>query len=174
MVASEVIANECLARMHTPLLSDFLDLIHAHDDSWADEVIEKLQATIGTESPETWTVDVSRAGAPAVHLALQGDAAPIQLSDLCRDPADRTRRLQVIPLYLVRGDRRLVMPADNVPLMAGDGVLFAGCRHAARAQRSALRNLNVLRYTVQGIDVPGGWVWQWLSRQRNRSGHRSA
>lgn len=167
MVSSEVIANECLARMNTPLLSDFLDLIRSRGDAWADAVIEKMQATIGTESPETWTVQITAADAPALDLAIRSGAAQIRLNDLCRDPADRMRRLQAIPLYLIGRGRSIVMPEEDLVIKTGDEVLFAGCRRAARAQRSILRNLNTLRYTVDGVDLPGGWIWQWLSRRRS-------
>ena len=77
------------------------------------------------------------------------------------------RRLQAIPLYLIGRGRSIVMPEEDLVIKTGDEVLFAGCRRAARAQRSILRNLNTLRYTVDGVDLPGGWIWQWLSRRRS-------
>ena len=37
MVSSEIIANECLALLRTPLLGEFLDVVKARGDDWADQ-----------------------------------------------------------------------------------------------------------------------------------------
>jgi hypothetical protein len=43
-------------------------------------------------------------------------------------------------------------------------ILFAGRPAARSAQRSVLFNLNVRDYAVRGMDLPGGWLWQRLTR----------
>ena len=90
---------------------------------------------------------------------------PITLRDLCRDPVDRERHLECAPLLVLRASDSLILPDEALPLQRDDEILFAGRPAARRAQRSVLLNLNVRDYAVRGIDLPGGWVWQRLTRR---------
>src|SRR5687767_4314521 len=89
MVSSEIIANECLALIHTPLLGRFLAVVREESDAWADKVIARLQASMGEAAPEIWSVPLSTGGAYAVHRALFFEGARITLGDLHRDPRAR-------------------------------------------------------------------------------------
>ena len=160
MVSSEIIAHECLALLQTPLLGRFLETVKGKDDAWADRVIERLQAVIGVDVPDAWRVAMDAVDAPACCDALGRADYPVTLADLCRDTTDRDRRLECVPLLLLRGTDSLVLPDETMRLQLGDEVLFAGRPAARRAQRPVLRNVNVRDYVVRGIDVPGGWIWQ--------------
>jgi voltage-gated potassium channel Kch len=168
MVSSEIVANECLALLQTPLLGRFLDIVRQESDAWADRAIERLQAAIGTEAPDIWRIAVDPLDAPAVCSSLQRGTAEMRLADLCRDPGARGRRLECLPLLLLRGAEKRALPDDGMRLLIGDELLFAGRPAARHAQRALLVNLNVLDYVALGIDVPGGWVWQRLTRRRGR------
>ncbi len=160
MVSSEIIAHECLALIHTPLLSRFLDVVRRENDAWADAVIARLQATVGSGTPEIWSVALNASGAPAMHRALVFEGARIALGDLARDPRNRDERLACEPLYLLRGDQAMPLPNLATPLAASDRILFAGTQDARDAQWTLLRNVNVRDYVLTGIEAPGGWVWQ--------------
>lgn len=166
-VSSEIIANECLALIQTPLLAAFLEVVKLEDDAWADRTIEQLQAAIGDEAPDIWRIVIDSTDAPAVldMLDRAGDAP--RLDDLGRNPAAREQRLACMPLLLLRDGQTQTLPDGNERLRAGDELLYAGRPAARRAQRSTLRNVNVRNYVVRGIDVPGGWIWQRLTRSRD-------
>ena len=164
MVSSEIIADECLALIHTPLLGRFLEVVRRESDTWADGVIARLQASIGVAAPEIWSVRLNAADAPAMHRALFFEGAAVTVEDLRRDPAERTRPLACEALYLARADAGEVLPDGNTRLQAGDRVLFAGTRAARDAQWPMLRNVNVRDYVLKGIELPGGWLWQKLAR----------
>ena len=164
MVSSEIIADECLALIHTPLLGRFLDVVRRESDAWADAVIARLQASIGVEAPEIWSVRLNAADAPALHRALLFEGAAVTVEDLRRDPAERTRPLACEALYLAHADSNEVLPAGTALLQPGDRVLFAGTRGARDAQWPLLRNVNVRDYVLKGIEVPGGWLWQKFAR----------
>lgn len=168
MVSSEIVANECLALINTPLLSRFLGVVQAKDDAWADRVIELLQAAIGEAAPEIWSVTIDEHDAPAIHRTILGGDSAATVGDLARDPTDRERTLACMALYLDRGRDSQPMPDTTTVLRAGDRLLLAGRPEARNRQRAILRNLNVSNYCVRGIDVPGGWIWQWLNRRARR------
>jgi voltage-gated potassium channel len=163
MVSSEIIADECLALIRTPLLGRFLAVVRAETDAWADAVIARLQATLGNDTPEIWSVGLNVADAPALHRALFFEAAAIRVGDLLRDPRERSRRLACEPLFLLKLEGEQVLPEYEQTLAAGDRLLFAGTPEARNAQWPMLRNINVRDYVLKGVEVPGGWVWQKLS-----------
>ncbi len=165
MVTSEIIAHECLARIHTPLLARFLILAREQGEDWSDALVARLKASLGEETPEIWSVAMTASGTHALHRALLLEGATIRLGDLRRDPGARETMLACELLYLKSGDKSTLLPADDVALAPGDEVLFAGKPAARRAQLQTLRNVNVRDYVVRGIDLPGGWVWQWLTRR---------
>jgi len=165
MVTSEIIAHECLARIHTPLLARFLILAREQGEDWSDALVARLKESLGEETPEIWSVAMTASGTHALHRALLLEGATIRLGDLRRDPGARETMLACELLYLKSGDKSTLLPADDVALAPGDEVLFAGKPAARRAQLQTLRNVNVRDYVVRGIDLPGGWVWQWLTRR---------
>ena len=164
MVSSEIIASQCLSLLQTPLLGGFLEAVKHKDDAWADLAIDRLQALIGVDAPEIWRCTVNRIDAPACHEALGRADYPITLRDLCRDPTDRERHLECAPLLVLRASTSLILPDEALPLQRDDEILFAGRPAARSAQRSVLVNLNARDYAVRGVDLPGGWLWQRLTR----------
>jgi Trk K+ transport system NAD-binding subunit len=166
MVSSEIIANECLALIHTPLLGRFLAVVRERSDAWADGVIERLQRSMGESAPEIWSVPLTTVGAYAVHRGLLFEGAQVLLGDLRRDPRDRDQRLACEALYLARDGEFFELPADDLALQPGDQVLFAGTPEARDAQAATLRNINVRNYVLTGRDAPAGWIWQRLGAGR--------
>ncbi|HEX6318931.1 MAG TPA: NAD-binding protein, partial [Burkholderiales bacterium] len=166
MVSSEIVANECLALVQTPLLGRFLQVVRTESDAWADGVIARLRARMGEAAPEIWSVLLSTGGAYALHRALFFEGARIALADLYRDPRERERRLACEALYLARGSESFVLPPEDFILQAGDRVLFAGTPEAREAQWPMLRNVNVRDYVLTGVEAPGGWIWQRLRARR--------
>jgi voltage-gated potassium channel len=169
MVSSEIIADECLALIRTPLLGRFLDVVRAESDAWADGVIARLQASIGAQAPEIWSVALNAADAPALHRALRFEGASIALEDLRRDSRDRARSLACEALYLLRAASQEVLPAGKTLLQPGDCILFAGTRRARELQWPLLRNVNVRDYVLKGVEVPGGWLWKKFAARNSAS-----
>jgi voltage-gated potassium channel len=165
MVSSEIVAHECLARIHTPLLARFLLLAREQGEDWADALVARLQTSLGEATPEIWSVAMTASGAPALHRALLLEGTTVRVGDLQRDPGDREAQLACEALYLKHADQSALLPAHETTLAPGDALLFAGKPAARRAQLQTLRNVNVRDYVVSGIDRPGGWIWQRLMRR---------
>ncbi|MDX1374603.1 MAG: NAD-binding protein [Burkholderiales bacterium] len=166
MVSSEIVAHECLARIHTPLLARFLLQAREQGEEWSDALVARLQASLGEATPEIWSVAMTALGAHALHRALLLEGATIRVGDLRRDPGNRESMLACEALYLASGETVTLLPDDEIPLAPGDALLFAGKPAARRAQLQTLRNVNVRDYVVHGIDRPGGWIWQRLTQRQ--------
>ena len=106
---------------------------------------------------------LDRTQAPALGRHL--DDGSVLLGDLLRSPEDRDRRLEVVPLLLLRSDEAVLTPADDTVLEADDELLFAG----AGAQRRELESTMIVDATASYVlfdqRVPASWVWRKLSRK---------
>src|SRR5690606_2620329 len=132
MVPSEVVAQECLAILTTPLLAPFLDALHGADEAWCSDLLDQLSERFGEQVPEVWSIRLNLAETPALYrLLMQGQT--IKLCDIFRDPAQRASTLNCQALQLDRDDDdRLLLPGCETALRPGDELLLVGDRSAHR------------------------------------------
>lgn len=167
VVPSQIIANECLAVLTTPLLAPFLDQIHTRDDAWAARLLERLTERFGWDAPLVWSVRINLSEAPALYRCLMMEEAPLRLGEILRSPHDRNQPLDAEPLYLFRDDgEHLIDPPPDTLIRAGDELLMVGRRGARHAFSLTIDNMHTLAYVLSGAEMPGGLVWEWLARRR--------
>ena len=157
MKPSEIIADECVGLLTTPLLDRFLAVVRGKNDAWADEAIHQLRKRVGTRSPRAWTIRLDETEAPAVSARLASGARPPTLGDLLRDPRNRQDRLPAQALMLLRDGSETLLPNGDTPLAARDRILFAGRGEARHRMRSALLEATVLEYLCTGRERAAGW-----------------
>lgn len=167
MQPADVIAHACLEHLVTPLLANFLSQARNQSNAWANQVIGRLVENVGEQVPETWRVTITGELAPAI-VNLLGHGKSVSLETLTVDPANRALRLPLVALLLVRGEETLLLPERSEPLQIGDRILFCGKPDAKSAQPLLLINRKVLGYVMDGIEVPDGLVWRWISDRRYR------
>jgi voltage-gated potassium channel len=165
MVPSQIVAHECIALLRARHLSSFLAIANAKDDAWAAEATERLSAVIGQETPVIWSVSVRDSDAPGLLDALRR-AGAARLDDLLRDPADRSRRIDAVPLLLVREGGRKPLPDGGLDLRPGDELLYAGRERAQRAMEETLLNANTAEYVLTGRDRPSSLLARLIDRVR--------
>lgn len=165
MRPSEIIAEEALARLTTPLLDRFLDEVRGQTDAWADEAIFQLRKLVGTRAPRTWTITLDAQQAPAVLASLRADARPLLLGELLRDPRDRDQRLALRALMVLRAGRQTTLPNSDFALAEGDRILFAGRSEARRHLELGLANGKVLGYLRTGKSSSDSLVWRLFERK---------
>ena len=163
MVASEIIAHECFALLTAPLLGRFLEVVQRERDPWARALIARLGKVFGDRAPELWSARVDRASAPALVRWLSEGRPRTTLGDVLRDPLDRERSLDCIPLLMVRADgHEIVLPDDNEELRPMHALLFASTIAARSRLQLTVSNANELEYVCTGVDRRGGWLTQFL------------
>ena len=166
LVTSELIAQECLAILTTPLLSRFLRHVWQQDDDWAWAVLSRLATASGERLPHVWAVRLNDDGARAFCERLR-QGRTLTVAHLSCDPSHPDENLRAVPLLLIRDGDEYPLPLASMPLAPGDALLFAGRSSARHRQAFALLNSNALDYMLTGEDVPGGWVWhRWAQRRR--------
>jgi hypothetical protein len=115
--------------------------------------------------PEVWEIQIDAEDAHAVQGLMEGGVA-LALSDLLRDPRERERPLPIIPLLLLRGEEREVLPPAERQLRSGDRLLLCGCAPGRYRLGWTLQNVHALNYVLTGGSPPEGLVWRWLSGRR--------
>ena len=169
LVPTEVMAREIYAQLSTPLLWRFLHDMPTSGDEWAAQLVDRLQQLCGRRLGAVWKVTLTSREGPALGSWLRdGDA---RLGDLLRDPQDRNRQLDAVPLLLMRhtGDSVLT-PGDDVTVAPEDQILFAGRRSAQRHLVDTMTNDAVSEYVLRGRSVPSGWLWQRVTGRVPHSG----
>lgn len=167
MDPSAIIAHECLARMITPLMTHFLELVRTQDNNWANQLISRLVEVVGEHVPEAWGVTVDAEHSPAVaNLIAWG--LPVTLESITRDPGNRTEKLGLVPLMLLRSGKYELLPENHTPLRVGDRILFCGTTNAKSAQPITLSNHKTLTWIINGREIADGWLWRWATRKVTR------
>jgi len=166
VVSAELIAGHCLAIISTPLLRPFLDMAQDQSVEWTVELNRCLDGLKPAGTLSTWSACLDATDAPAIDAALAPGMRPPLVADLLRSPSDRSQPLECLPLLLRREGLDHLLPAADMPLARGDEILFAGRIRARRSQQLTLANVNALDYVRTGRDLPGGWVWQKLTRRQ--------
>lgn len=163
MRPSEIVADECVALLTSPLLLRFLNTVRGQRDAWADEVIHQLRKRSGSRAPSTWSVRLDDEQAPAIVERIEAGARPITLGDLLRDPDERQQKIEALALLARRDGQETLLPNDDFVLAAGVELLFAGRSRARRRMTITLNNPRTLHYLCTGREAPRG-VWRELGR----------
>lgn len=173
MKRGDVVALKIFALLRTPLLSDFLSLAADKSEEWVNQLLSRILGVMDENVPYLWELKITKGRTPALYhackpLKVEGEpSVPVPLCTLLRDPHDREKYLQVIPLLLKREGAVLLMPDEDVMLQVSDRILMCATRSVRRQTDWATQNENVLQYLLTGSDSEGqSYLWRWLRRLR--------
>lgn len=163
-VQAQLMANECVQLMTTPLLNRFLMLAREQSNAWAAGVCGRLRDLLGDRVPHTWAFACDPAALGMRRAFVENPEPKLALGHLLLDPDDRRMRLRATPLLLLQQGRDLLLPEESTPLRAGDRILFAGDEEAERLQWRLLADDAAIDYLRTGREPPRTWVGRWLAR----------
>jgi Trk K+ transport system NAD-binding subunit len=164
VVSRAIVSEHAVALVRTPRLARFIERVTDGSEAAGEAALTRLEAALGVRPATTWHVRIGTTTTPAVTRA-----PGLVVDDLLRDPRNRRESLHAIALMLFRGDEEILLPPGNMAVRAGDEILFAGTGGARHHQAMVLLDDNVRDYVVLGRDIPGGWVWQRLTRSDARA-----
>lgn len=164
MQRGTVIANKIFALTTTPLLADFLQAARRNSNAWANQLVSRIGGISGDEVPQTWTLEITPAAAPALYAGIaRGRQASI--GDLYRDPRNRDECLPCIALLIRRGEAEILLPEGGELLERGDRILLCGRFGAGQQMEWIAKNHNVFDYLYSGQERASGSLWRWLKRE---------
>ncbi len=166
MVPSQIVAQESIAVLTTPLLAEFLRALRERNEGWCLALVERLQGVNEGLTPAVSSLHFTASDAPAAHHALLR-GTPITLGQLLRDGTDRSQPLGALTLLVERQGRHFVLPGDDFRLDVGDRLLIASGLAARRNLEFTVDNANELDYVLTGRTSSGNWLSQKLAPRRS-------
>lgn len=136
MLGGYVVAAEVLRVIRAPQLATFLRQARDQEETWAAALLQRLRDVVGAEVVESWSIECTASGAPALHAALQRGEL-VTLSRLMTHFAEHSP-VETVPLLLQRQQARLLLPDVGTALQADDRILFCGSARARTRMRHAI------------------------------------
>jgi voltage-gated potassium channel len=164
-VQSELMVHECLQRLRSPLFQRFIAQLRTEHQAAAGHLLATIQKQLGPGSPEIWTFgcDVLQAGMFSVFF--QKPSFTLRLKHLGLNPSLPSLALEALPLALERQGVLSLLPDPEMPLKAGDQILYLGSPEAMREQGRYLNDPNAVTHACTGVEPPKGWVFTWLRKK---------
>ena len=162
MLPAELIVHEILARLANPELMQFLPRVPHMGDEWSAAMVDKIVRACGEGAPDLWRVPLTETDAPGIWRWLVDGQC--DLGDLLRDPQDRDRSLDAVPLVHLRGGESTVDPPSELVLQPDDVLLLAAGTGPRRTLSTTLSHPSTAAYVIEGRAVPSSWVWRKLTR----------
>ncbi len=157
-IPTDVVANEALARIVTPVFWSFVEHATAQDDAWAKALLDRIVERCGTYGPHRRVVRIGPRTTPAASRWLVH--GQLKLRHLLAEPDDPEATLRALALLVVRRGTTIFAPEDDFDVHHGDQILFLGRRAALDMMSRTLDYDAALEYVVTGRQVP----WTLLGR----------
>lgn len=165
MVPSELVAQEFLALITTPMLSRFLERVQYRSESWCAKLMGLLSELDHGVIPDVWSVAINPETTGGIQQSL-AQGKNVDLNTALKDPIDRMRRLDAMVLLVMRADESYELPGYDFELQENDELLLAGTTQAKHMLEISWCNVNMFNYVLSGSEGNGGWLWQWFAKQR--------
>ncbi len=161
MQSSLTTARRVLKHLISPQVQVFIEYLREQGEDICEQAVTRLRQMIADSPPHLWQVVIDRHEAGAVVERLYR-GKPLNLGELRRDPHDLAGSLPCMPLSIARGERRIMLPADDFSLEVGDQLLFCGTEKGERMLAASMNNEYTLDWLLSGEDKPRGYFFQWL------------
>ena len=157
-------ARRILKHLISPQIQMLIDYLGELGETITQQVVDRLNVALGEKQPHLWRVNLcdDEAIATVEYLKKGGQ---LRLGELLRDPYNLEGKLSCIPLAIERGDNRIMLPADNEPILECDEILLCGTENSETMLAATLNNVYTLDYLITGIDPPRGYLFRWLRRK---------
>ncbi len=157
-------ARRILKHLISPQIQLLIDYLGEQGETITQQVVDRLNMAIGEKQPHLWRVNLCDDEAIATIEYLK-KGGQLRLGDLLRDPYNLEGKLSCIPLAIERGDKRIMLPANNEPILECDEILLCGTENSETRLAATLNNVYTLKYLITGIDAPRGYLFRWLTRK---------
>jgi len=161
-----VVAHKIFALIRTPLLGDFLRIAIRFKEHKANILVSRIIGVVHDEIPELWEFVIDEKTAPALYAKVSTQV--VLVSDILRDPRDRARSLDALPLFLNRGNGNVMLPEDDRKLEVGDRILMCGSEESDYLMEWSIKNSNILNYLLTGKRESNSYLFRWLDKRRNK------
>ena len=161
-------ARRVLKHLISPQVQVFIEYLREQGEDICAQAVERLKVLISDRQPHLWQVCIcaKEAGAVVEYLD-QGNQ--LSLAEILLDPHGREGCLPAMPLSMMRGEQRIMLPKDGHSIEVGDEILFCGTEQGEILLSASMNNIYTLDYLIYGREKARGYFFQWLERHRQAS-----
>lgn len=159
---TEMVAQESLARVVTPLFWSFVEYAVEQPNEFAEGILERLTAHCGRSGKERAIVDLSAHGSPALYRWMLNHE--LTVGQILKSPENRDAHLPLVPLVLVRNGKPIFDPEESTTVTPDDQLLVVGHRSGLVALSETQFSDAAAEYITTGVQVPETWLWRRLKR----------
>jgi len=147
-IPSKIMYNKTTNALLNPLSDVFISTFVDQHEIWAQKLVRKLIETIHCD-PLIFELDINKSEAPEVYKAISRDTV-ITLELFATSLHRRTQKNNVIPLLLVRGKEKFMLPDWSTKLKHDDKLLFACDKNAKGDIEYISQNIYEFQYALTG------------------------
>ncbi len=159
---SQIIANHALTLISRPLVTNFIQYSNKLSQDQVDDLVDEINQLTHNSDPATWRLVIDQNHATALHQFLNS-GFELTLSQICEHRSMPNNR--AIPLLLKRNGNNHLIPSLDMPLMAGDEVLFCGDQKTTLLPQHMSNNIELIDTLINNNQhyIP---LLRWLSRTK--------
>ncbi|MBE9563322.1 MAG: NAD-binding protein [Proteobacteria bacterium] len=148
MQPSKIIANHIRVLLTTPLLVDFMRIIkRSGEQAWIRELLQHIKEDIlHNTKPNIWEITINPEQTPTIYMELSANRK-IVIDCLLRNPRNRDNMLECLPLLLIRGEQKILLPERTQSLAIGDKILWCGKHGVNTWMEWTLQDQFILEYS---------------------------
>ena len=161
-IKAEVVSRKARQLLTSPLLVRFLKYMDGDSGEKVQQTSALLEERVGEKVPFMWVFDCFTAYAGLREALAPEVDPPLSVGDLLINPERPPERLNAIPLLILRKKQEIPLPAEDLQLLPGDRILFAGQRDVQGLQKRFLLEPSPLAYVRTGVEPPRSWLFRRL------------
>jgi Trk K+ transport system NAD-binding subunit len=145
---ANILINKTTNALINPLSNVFIQTMINKDETWASSLVAKLTQTID-ENPLLEEVDINIHDSPEVYKHLDS-GKELKLEIFRTSLHNRELNNNVVPLVLIRGDEKYLIPEWDMNLQKKDKILFACDEYARHDMQYIAQNIYEFYYAYSG------------------------
>lgn len=149
-IPSKVLIEKTTNALIAPYSNKFLELIRNKDDAeFVNGIVNRIRNKMGV-NPMTFGITINKEKAFAVWNSRKNKNRIVKLDILGRSRTNWKTRNKSLPLILIRGEKRYILPSWEMELEIGDKVLFASTEEAQDDIKWIIKNIYEFYYVYFG------------------------
>ncbi len=145
---SNILINKTTNALINPLSDMFIQEMITKDEVWASKLVKRLTQTID-ENPLLESIEIDNFDAPEIYKHLD-NGEELKLKIFRTSLHNRELNNNVVPLALIRGDEKYLIPDWDMPLEKNDKILFACDEYAKDDMLHIAQNIYEFYYAYSG------------------------
>lgn len=145
---ANILIHKTTNALISPLSDIFIQDIISQDETWASKLVRRLIETID-EDPILFELEINKYDTPEIHKHLK-TKKDLRLSLFKTSLRNRELNNNVVPLLLIRDEKKILTPSWEEEILSKDKILFACDEYAKNDIEFIVQNLYEFHYAYCG------------------------